>query len=72
MAILGVEAQAQRDSGRRTLAKAKIRVDMGIPCSKLLALTILSLYAQTSKRILLGMTRMSKVAAILARTDGWR
>jgi hypothetical protein len=52
--MLEVEAQAQSDSGRRTLAKAKIGVDIGILSSKLLALTSLCLYAQTSKWLFLG------------------
>jgi hypothetical protein len=54
IAILEVEARAQRDCGRRTLAKAKIRVDMRILSSTLLAPTSLYLCAQTSKQIFLG------------------
>jgi hypothetical protein len=70
MAILGVEAQAQRDNRRRTLAKAKIRADMGILSNKLLAPTSLSLCAQTSKWIFEGVARAKAVSPRIAKRTG--
>jgi hypothetical protein len=69
MAILGVEAQAQRDSGRRILAKAKIRADMGILSVSCLRQQVYLCTRKQASGYSWGVTRAKAVPPRIARQN---